>query len=128
MSNSNSSWLLKALEPNKPVAEMISFLLYGANFYLHDKQHIRTACEDELNFAWPYTSVLARACNKTNYAKYGLEMSRVIHDTHPCLMEFIGPTRTFRETDAASTGRGLDTGIEKVSAKNFVRCHSCNHA
>jgi hypothetical protein len=68
-----------------------------------------------LDWSWVYTSVLARACNKTNYAKYGVFMDRLLKLCHPWVRNYFDKHRTYRNTDKPCTGVGAETAIEKVS-------------
>jgi hypothetical protein len=94
--------------------DFVTFLLYGGLLVVADKRAMQTADDDFLDWSWVYTSVLARACNKTNYAKYGLEMHRVLHDTHEGIRKVIRSNRTYRESSHPCTGRGMDCGTERV--------------
>jgi hypothetical protein len=107
--------LLEAIEGNLPAHEFLHFLLYGGTFALADKSAMRTANSEELNWAWLYTTILGRACNKRNYAKYGIMMDKVINDSHPWVKILMEKYRTFRVTDRPCTGVGKETGIEQVS-------------
>ena len=69
--------LLAQTKENLPAHELVHFLIYGGTFALSDKAAMRTSTATDLDWAWPYTSVLARACNKTNYAKYGVMIGTV---------------------------------------------------
>lgn len=119
--------LLQELESSKAggLHDVVTFLLYGGFFFVCDKKAMQTADAELLDWAWVYTSVLARACNKTNYAKYGLEMHRVLHDTHEGVRCLIRNNRTYRETDHPCTGRGMDCGTERVCATAHVLTSAC---
>jgi hypothetical protein len=106
--------LLAHTKPNLPAHELIHFLVCGGTFALADKAAMRIASADDLDWAWTYTSILARACNKTNYAKYGVMMHRILNDTHPWVGIIMHNYRTFRVTDRSCTGVGKDSGTEKV--------------
>ena len=104
--------LLESVKLNLPVWEFISFLLYAGAFALSDKEAMRTANVPELDFAWGYTSILARACHKTNYAKYGVLMNLVLHSSHPWVRAILDKHRTHRSSNLACTGIGLEAAIE----------------
>lgn len=106
--------LLQATKANLPAWEIIGCAFYGCTFALRDKCNMRIADVEWLDWSWVYTSVLARACNKTNYAKYGVLMDRVLHGTHPWIRAYLDKHRTYRETDKPCTGRGGETPIERV--------------
>lgn len=108
--------LLSQIERNLPAHELVHFLLYAGTFALSDKSAMRTANNDDLDWAWPYTTILGRACDKRNYAKYGFQMNRVITDTHPWVGIMMRAYRTYRKTDRSCTGVGKDSGIEDVSS------------
>jgi len=109
--------LLSQTKANLPAHELIHFLIYGGTFALADKAAMRIASADDLDWAWTYTSILARGCNKTNYAKYGVMMHRILNDTHPWVGIVMKNYRTFRVTDRPCTGVGKDSGTEKVQYK-----------
>jgi hypothetical protein len=104
--------LMEAVKENLPVWEFISFLLYAGVFALSDKAAMRTAHVAELDFAWGYTSILARACRKTNYAKYGVLMNLVLHSSHPWVRAVMDKERTHRSSDLPCTGIGKEAVIE----------------
>jgi hypothetical protein len=106
--------MLDAVKANLPAAELIHFALHAGTFALSDKFAMRRADNDALDWGWQFTSILARACNKTNYAKYGIMMNRVLNDTHPWVKGVIHGTRTYRASSKPCTGVGKDTGTEKV--------------
>jgi hypothetical protein len=107
--------LLSQLKANLPAHELVHFLIYAGTFALSDKSAIRTSNCDDLDWAWPYTAVLGRACNKRNYAKYGIQMNKVIHDSHPWVKVMMKHYRTYRKTSRECSGVGKDSGIEDVS-------------
>ena len=104
--------LLESVELNLPVWEFVSFLLYAGTFALSDKEAMRTANVSELDFAWGYTSILARSCHKTNYAKYGVLMNLVLHSSHPWIRAILDRHRTYRSSNLKCTGIGLEAAIE----------------
>ena len=108
--------LLTQVQHNLPAAELLHFLVYAGTFALSDKAAMRTSLCSELDWAWKYTSVLGRACNKRNYAKYGVQMDHTIHCTHDWVKVMMSKYRTFRKTGRPCTGVGKDSGIEDVSA------------
>eukprot|EP00658_Telonema_sp_P-2_P038773 TRINITY_DN27756_c0_g2_i1.p1 TRINITY_DN27756_c0_g2~~TRINITY_DN27756_c0_g2_i1.p1 ORF type:complete len:192 (-),score=32.00 TRINITY_DN27756_c0_g2_i1:107-682(-) len=103
---------MEAVKQNLPVWEFISFLLYAGTFALADKAAMRTAHVAELDFAWGYTSILARSCGKTNYAKYGVLMNLVLHSSHPWVRALLDKERTHRSTNLPCTGIGKEAAIE----------------
>lgn len=110
----NPCALLKATENNLPVWELLSFQFYCGVFALSDKMAMRTGRVSELDFAWGYCSILARACGKTNYAKYGVLMNLVLHSSHQWVRDILSQHRTYRMTDTPCTGQGLEAAIEKA--------------
>ena len=64
---------------------------------------MRTAHVSELDYAWGYTSILARAVRKMNYAKYGVPMNLVLHSTHTWVRNVLDKVRTYRGSDRKST-------------------------
>ena len=96
--------LMRAVESNLPVWEFISFLLYAGVFTLSDKEDMRTTNVRELDYAWGYTSILARASHKTNYAKYGVLMNLVLHSSHPWRRAIMDKERTHRSSDLQGNG------------------------
>ena len=107
--------LLEKVKSNLPAWEIIGCCFYGCTFSLRDKFSMRMADSEWLDWSWVYTSVLARACNKTNYAKYGVFMDRLLKLCHPWVRNYFDKHRTYRNTDKPCTGVGAETAIEKVS-------------
>jgi hypothetical protein len=110
--------LMEEVKKNLPVWEFISFLLYAGVFALSDKAAMRTAHISELDWAWSWTSILARACGKTNYAKYGVLMNLVLHSSHPWVRAVLDKDRTHRSSNLPCTGIGKEAAIE-----HSVRAH-----
>ena len=109
--------LLAYVNDNLPAHELLHFLLYGGTFALADKAAMRCSLATDLDWAWPYTSILGRASNKTNYAKYGIMMDKVIKDTHPWVRTMMTKYRTHRVIGRPGTGvgKGARSAIEAVS-------------
>ena len=103
--------LMRAVESNLPVWEFIPFLLYAGVFTLSDKEAMHTANVRELDYARGYTSILARASHKTNYAKCGVLMNLVLHSSHPWCRAIMDKVRTHRSSDLPCTGTGKETAI-----------------
>jgi hypothetical protein len=116
----DSAALLTAVDANLPARELIHFIKYAGTFALSDKASMRTASSPDLDWAWPYTTVLARACNKRNYAKYGIMMDKVINDTHQWAKVMMTKYRTFRVTGRPCTGVGGETCIEQVTYNTYL--------
>lgn len=120
--------LLDAVSENLPALELIHFILYGGTFALADKAAMRCSIAEDLDWAWPYTSMLGRASGKTNYAKYGIMMNKMIEDSHPWVRVLLTKYRTHRATSRPCTGVGKGSAIEAVSRCACVPCipHLCD--
>jgi hypothetical protein len=104
--------LLEAVHTNLPVWELLKFQLHCGVFALSDKLAMRTTNVPELDFAWGYTSILAHACGKTNYGKYGVLMNLVLHSSQLWCRNVLDHARSYRMSDEPCTGTGLDTAVE----------------
>ena len=107
--------LLEQVEHNLPAWELIGCCFYGCTFSLRDKLSMRISDVEWLDWSWVYTSLLARAVGKTNYAKYGVFMDKVLKDCHPWVRAYLEKHRTYRKTQKPCTGIGAESGIEEVS-------------
>lgn len=112
--------LMRRVESNVGLWEFLGFLFYYGVFALENKNAMRVGDNAELDKAWMWTSLLARASNKKNYAKYGVMMEVVFRETHPWVREMMTAERTFRESDSPCTGRGKGVVVERVSDHNII--------